>query len=311
MVKVVHFVYARQDRTILSHVDIEDYYDEQGQELDLRILDQIDLRRYTDLPQYLKSLPDTSKVLPHLRRFTIGTWLLTDVWNATAFRQSTELRWKYLASSIASELLEEHIADIIPRFATVFMCRQASDGFFNRYPSTQPLPNLNTIHDPNPLLFSPHLMVATQNTLVIEQWDEIETPLARFKRMIWLLADGVMEAIKRWEPHYSDTFLRKTSFTFVLHRDWEYSWAIPTAQEDKQDDKTILEVNQEFRTLFDQYGDGSMDDWKDRCEIIWQDDYPGCPACHLDDIGTEDLEKLVDYSESSDDTDCGAESASD
>lgn len=292
MVGAFHLVYGHQDRAIFSRLNIQDYLD--GEELDKDILNHVDLRRYTDLPPCLKRELNTSGLLPKLRRFTIAAWLLTDVWDAQFPREARGFHLQDCEASRGLEQLRETLAAVIPCFAATFACRQACSGFFEEYTNIENYPMVNTLHDPMPFAFGRFLAVGANNTIHVEQWQDDETPLARFTDLVFMFAGEVSDAINRWHDLYDGTppqLLKCTSFTFVLHREWGYPWDSVSAKDAKIDADILDGLTALYRAAMDIGEDGMMEFWADRCYIIWEEDDPGCPACRLGDMAIGALEE--------------------
>lgn len=110
-----------------------------------------------------------------------------------------------------------------------------------------------------------------------------------------MIADELLSMLKRCTRVFADnrpSLMRRTFFTFVIHRERGYGWPEMSDQEYEDEQKQLEDLFWEFQALLDPNADGTMDFWIDQCDIIWEDTHRGWPACGL---GVMDGEKLEEY----------------
>jgi hypothetical protein len=289
MVEAVHIVYSTKDKTIFSHVNIEEYVNDD--ELDLRIFDNVDLRRYTELPPQIDLLPDTERVLPNLQRYTIASWLMYDSWNAGTLCRPSHHAFQHLDSSLAFGDFDGYVGSSMPVFASRFMCRQPCEGPLSECLAYTYIPDVNALHDIDLSSYGHHLIAGTRNIIHIEQRSGDETPLSNLTDHMGLIVSGLADVLDRWTQSYKDApgILKRTSFTYIIHRDMEYDWPDFSTQAYEEEKIHLGQLTQEFQQLLDPDDDGCMDMWIGKWSIKWEDDYSGCPACRL---GVFDMEVL-------------------
>ena len=167
LVEGVHLVYSSADLHLFAGIRLEDYLQEDGT-LDQRLLEHVDLGRYLNVPECIKSR-QLYYPLPNLKRLTIGSWLAQRT-NVNEVVKSDALFQRGLPALEVCQQFERLLAKSLYQFTPPLVCHYPCDGFLRLYPAQPGGISVNIIHEAEVDTYAQYLVLGASN---IVHFDDI------------------------------------------------------------------------------------------------------------------------------------------
>jgi hypothetical protein len=256
---------------------MEDYLEEDGT-LDKTIFEHVDLGRYLNVPECIKSRR-LYYPLPNLKRLTVASWLAHRT-NVNEIVESDFWHLEGLPALNVTRQFERLLAGSIHQFTPPFVCHYPCDGFLRQYPSQPGSISINIIHEARVFSYAQYLVLGAQNLVHFEDIYKNALPETWVAQDLCLIASELVEKVNHWlESSAGQGYVECTKVYFVLHRSRDWDYDDMTEEDEKEDEESIKILKEEYKETL--AGLRSLpEDWNDDMwDFEWEECEPPCPAC--------------------------------